>query len=260
MNVGGYNASVTGYYANEVASRQKTKDDGKVQEKDRTTKSSQATQTSQTNESKLSEKAQAFLKNLREANKDMDFYVANSDDDAEGMFAGSTKEFSVAFTSEELEKMAEDEDYANEKLDSVKNAMDMSDRISQQLGLDEKDVSISKIGIAVNDDGSMSIFAELEKTSAKQRERIEQAREKRVEEQKEAKEKAAEEKEAKEKDEVRGRDGNRIGERFGKNDVLRTTVEASSEEDLLEKISQIDWNKVSEDVPQKIGAQLDLTV
>ena len=258
MNVGGYNSSVTGYYANEVASRQKTRDDGKVQEKEKT-KSSQATQSSQTNESKLSEKAQAFLKNLREANEDMDFYVANGDDDAAGMFAGSTKEFSVAFTNEELEKMAEDEDYANEKLDSVKNAMDMSDRITKQLGLDDKDVSISKIGIAVNDDGSMSIFAELEKTSAKQRERIEQAREKRAEEQEAAKEKAAEEK-AEERSEVSSQDSDRIGGRFGRNDVLRTTVEAASEEDLLEKIAQIDWNKVGQEAPRQIGAQLDLTV
>ncbi|MBR1634211.1 MAG: hypothetical protein IJ682_04010 [Lachnospiraceae bacterium] len=254
MNVGGYNASVTGYYGNEIAnaSRSKTKDDGKVQEKPKT---AQATKTSESNESKLSEKAQNFLKNLREANDDMDFFVANSGDDMEGLFAGSTKEFSVAFSNEELEKMADDEEYANQKLDSVRNAMDMSDRISKQLGLEDKDVSISKIGISMNDDGTMSIFAELEKSSAKQRERIEQAREKRAGEQKEAKEKAAEEKE-----EVKEKDAGRIGERYGRSDVARTTVEASSEEELLEKIAQIDWNKVSENAPQNIGAQLDLTV
>ena len=255
MNVGGYNAAVTGYYANEIANRNRTKNDGKVEEK---AKTSQAAQTAKSNESKLSEKAQNYLKNLREANEDMDFYVANSDDEMEGLFAGSTKEFSVAFSNEELEKMADDEEYAKQKLDSVKNAMDMSDRISQQLGLDGKDVSISKIGIAVGDDGNMSIFAELEKSSEKQRERIEQAREKRADEKKAAEEKA---KDTVDEESAAGRTaGSRGLERYGKKDVLRTTVEAASEEELLEKIAQIDWSKVGENSVQQVGARFDSAV
>ena len=79
----------------------------------------------------------------------------------------------------------------------------------------------------------MSIFAELEKSSAKHRERIEAAKEKRAEEKKDA-EKKAEEKKAEEK---RATDED-------EDDVKRVTIAASSEEDLIRQFRELDWTKV----------------
>ena len=71
----------------------------------------------------------------------------------------------------------------------------------------------------------MSIFAELEKAMDKQKERIEKVREKRAEEKKAA---------------ARKEDVNRRNSVSTK----KTTIQASSAEDLLKKINEIDWFNV----------------
>ncbi len=252
MNVGGVN-SITGYYANEISNRQKTKEEGAVHKQDTPdkTKETSSLETAKANEDKLSDKAKEFLKNLRETNSDFDFFVAGDNDDVQGMFASSTKEFSVALSNEDLERMAEDEEYAQKMLTAAGEALDMSDRITQQLDLEGKGVSITKIGVNVNSDGSMSIFAELEKSAEKQRERIEQAREKRAEEAKDAEEDASK----------TGRGELDAGKmsRYGSENILRTKVEALTEEEMIEQISNLDWNKVEQDQVQ-IGGRFDSTI
>ena len=98
---------------------------------------------------------------------------------------------------------------------------------------------ITKIGIVFNDDGTTSFFAELEKSSAKQRERIEKAiEEKRTEKKKEEK-KAEKEIQSYSKSNT---------------DTKRTNVQADSMEELFEKMSKIDWDVVkSEKMPESGG-------
>lgn len=152
---------------------------------------------------KLSDKAAAFLENLRKTYGDFDFIVGNSGDDLRSLVKNSSKEFSVVFSTEELERMAVDEKYAEEKMNAVQSAVRMSLQINEQFGFESafgkntEGVKMTKFGICFNDDGSVSYFAELEKSSQKQKERIEQMREKRSEEKKEAarKEKTKEDKE-----------------------------------------------------------------
>jgi len=85
----------------------------------------------------------------------------------------------------------------------------------------------------------MSIFAELEKVSEKQKDYIEKIKEKRADEKKEAEELA--EKKAKEKDVT----------------VKKVTVEAYSEEELMEKIANVDWSKVA---GENVGVRFDFSV
>lgn len=200
-------------------------------------------------ESELSEKAAAFLENLRKTYGAFDFIVGNAGDDLRSLVKNSNKEFSVVFSTEELERMVADEKYAEEKMNAVQGAVRMSQQINEQFGFESafgkgtgNDVKMTKFGICFNDDGSVSYFAELEKSSAKQRERIEQAREKRAEEKKEAakKEKAKERKEA-----VSGKS---------------VTVEASSEEELIQKITQIDWSEIKEERQEVSGSRFDYSI
>jgi len=93
----------------------------------------------------------------------------------------------------------------------------------------EEGVQFKHVAIAFDEDGNTRLFAELEKLSEKQQERLEKLKEKRAEE----KEKA-EAQEEKEKD----------GQNFS---VKRASIEASSEEELLEKILGIDWDSISEE-------------
>ena len=67
-----------------------------------------------------------------------------------------TKEFSVLFSSEELEKMASDEKYLNEKMRGIEGTVRMSDEINRKYGFERAfgkegaaDTAITKIGISL---------------------------------------------------------------------------------------------------------------
>lgn len=204
---------------------------------------------SQKNEEKLSSKAQEYLKSLREKYGDYDLLVGNSTDDLKTLSKSGSKEFSVIFSNAEIEKMATDEKYAAEKMQGVEGAVKMCQRICGENGyvsafdaMKAGGGTVNKIGIVTDDNGNMKFFAELEKSSDKQKERIEKNREKKAEERKEA-EKKASKKSPYEKEE--------------KDTVKRTTVEAGSMEELIEKIKNIDWNNVSD---SKSGDRFDFSV
>lgn len=241
MNVIDGNYTASQYYNNTVQQKQKNSAE---RVKSKTVKESEtAAQTNSARQTQLSNRAQAFLDNLRKTYSDMDFVVADFDkgDNAKEVLSHCTKEVSVLFSSEELEKMASDEKYAKEYMERVQGALRMSERINQQFGFESAfgntsdKGEITKIGISFNKDGTMSIFAELEKTMDKQKEHIEKVREKRAEEKKTAK-----------------KDTNR------KNNVSKKkiTIQASSVDDLLKKINEIDWSNVKEDKSNKIDVSI----
>lgn len=207
---------------------------------------------SKTNESKLSSRAQEFLKKLRKQYGDYDFFIGNSTDDLKSLVKSGTKEFSVVFSNAELERMASDEKYAKEKLQGMEQAVKMSEQINQKYGFGSafgKDglsgTKINRIGIVFNEDGTTTFFAELEKSSAKQRELMEKARE----------EKRAEksEEERKTKREILN---------YSKNsaDTKHTTVQANSMEELIEKISKTNWDAVKAEKIPESGNRYDFSV
>ena len=149
-------------------------------------------------EVQLSENAQELLKKLQQKYGNMDFFVANysSMEEAQGYLNQGTKEFSVLLDPETLEKMANDEDTLK-KYEDILSGMGDKFKILRE-GLGEDADKVINFGVAVDGNGEVSYFAELEKSSAKQRERIEEAREKKQEDKK-AKEAEAEKKKAEER-------------------------------------------------------------
>lgn len=198
------------------------------------------------NEAKLSEKAQNFLKGLRSKYGNYDFMVGNGADELRTLSKSGSKEFSVIFSNAELERMANDENYAAEKMHAVENSVNMCRKICEQQGYVsafDKDKAgigtINKIGVISDDNGNMKFFAELEKTSSKQKERLEKAREKKTEEKKLA-ERRAHRKTPYDKNE--------------KDSVKRTTIEAKSYNELLDKLDDFDWSKIAD---SKSGDRFD---
>ncbi len=288
IGVGGVNQSLTDFYAGELAGRPRGKEAGapldrskakegrgisqkaasyepsragEASKAEKLSPLEQAGKTSEANEAKLSAKAKEYLKNLREANEDFDFFIANGDDETNGVLNSGSKEYAVAFSNEELEKMADNEEYAQKMLDGIGMAMDMADRVNEGLDLEGKGISFSRIDVSINDDGSMSIFAELEKAAEKQKEQIEAAKEQRAEERKAA---AEEQKAALE--EKRGAspiDRKRMNAYGGPKkpaqgikaedaapgagEILRTKISADSEEDLFDKVAHVNWDEVAAD-------------
>ncbi len=184
---------------------------------------------------KLSAGAQKVLDELKQKYGNMDFMVADFEnaDEARDILSRSSKEFSVLFSAEELEKMASDESYKEKNIGRIESAVAFSNRINEQFGYGTGDptVGVKQVGVSFNSDGTVSYFAELEKVSERQRERIEESREKKAEEKK------AEEKKA----DARTADYQRYGQA-----TKSYYASADSEEELLEKLSEIDWSDVKE--------------
>ena len=175
-------------------------------------------------EKNLSKAAQKMLENLRGSRNDMDFMVADFEngDNAKDILAQSDKEYTVIFSKEEMEKMASDPKYYAEKMHSIEGALRMTDEINAQFGFErafgktndnaDADTKIIKFGISFNSDGTTTFFAQLEKSSASQKEYLEKLQEK----------KAAEKKEAKKKEQSK------------QTEVRKTMVQASSNDPLAQ--------------------------
>ncbi|MCM1252271.1 MAG: DUF6033 family protein [Clostridium sp.] len=200
---------------------------------------------SKANESKLSSKAQDFLKNLRKQYGKYDFFVGNSTDDLKTLVKSGTKEFSVVFSNEELERMAEDGEYAKEKLQSMEHAVKMSEKINQKFGFGQGNSEITKIGMVFHEDGTTSFFAELEKSSANQRERLEKSREEKRADRKE------QEKETKKE---------MLSYAKNSKDTKRTSVQADSMEELMEKIASVEWDAVKSEKKPEYGEKFDFSI
>ncbi len=182
------------YYDSQVQNK-KTNSTKKTQSKDK--------------EVNLSDRAKELLKELKKTYGDIDFIVAsyNSDEEADSYLANGTKEFSVLIDPEELEKMASDDNVKKKNLGIIEEAREKLSDMKENLG-DKKD-DVKRLGVSIDKNGTVTYFADLEKMSEKQRERIEKARE--------------------EKREYIGAHSN----------VKRTRVNAPSAEELLEKIKGI---------------------
>ena len=200
-------------------------------------------------EKNLSKAAQKMLENLRGSRNDMDFMVADFEngDNAKDILAQSDKEYTVIFSKEEMEKMASDPKYYAEKMHSIEGALRMSDEINAQFGFErvfgktngnaDADTKITEFGISFNSDGTTTFFAQLEKSSASQKEYLEKIQEK----------KAAEKKEAKKKEQSK------------QTEVRKTMVQANSKEELLDKIKNIDWDSIKPE-ENKIGGRFDFSI
>lgn len=178
----------------------------------------------------LSPKAQAFLEKLQEKYGDKyDFVVADNVDDPQALTAGSTKQYSVIFSSDELEKMADDEEYANSMLGKVDDAVKSFDEIIEQANLDGK-AQFSKLSISFDSEGNSKIFATLEKLSESQQERLEAAKA-RAQESGEVEEtataKTAETKNVEQEEQP-----------------ATFSITADNKEGLLEQLYNINWDKV----------------
>ena len=186
-------------------------------------------------EKNLSKAAQKMLENLRGSRNDMDFMVADFEngDNAKDILAQSDKEYTVIFSKEEMH--------------SIEGVLRMTDEINAQFGFErafgktndnaDADTKITKFGISFNSDGTTTFFAQLEKSSASQKEYLEKLQEK----------KAAEKKEAKKKEQSK------------QTEVRKTTVQANSKEELLDKIKNIDWDSIKPE-ENKIGGRFDFSI
>ena len=200
----------------------------------------------------LSEKAQKYYEQLKAKYSNMEFILVSPDkkEEAErnkGMHA-SSKELLVLIDSDKIERMAVDEEYRAKYEAILSGATAQVSQMKQELGTNASQVS--SIGMSFDDHGNASFFAVVDKSLAKQRERMEEKRAEAVEERKEAAKEAAEERLEKKKEESQ------------KTDCV--TVTASSWEELLKKIDAVIFaeraDSVMTDSEKKVGQSIDYSI
>lgn len=182
----------------------------------------------------LSRNAKNLLKELQQKYGNMDFIVGDfeTEEEAAAYLDRGTKDYSVLMSAEELEEMAKDEDAKKAGMDKIESARNQLAYLQTQLRESGEDVK--KLGVVFEKDGTSTLFASLEKAGEQQKERLEEA------------------KEAKAADKKAANSSNSIYNRS-----KRTTVTAKTTEELLDKIRNVDWNKVEEkDVPTT-GSRFD---
>ncbi len=208
----------------------------------------------------LSETAQKYYEELKKKYSNMDFILVSPDkkEEAErnkGMYA-SSKELLVLIDSDKIERMATDEAYRAKYEAILSGATVQVAQMRQELGSNAD--RVNSIGMSFDDHGNASFFAVIDKSLAKQKERIEEKRSEAREERKEASKEALEE-----RLEASRKNAEKTEERW-KNPQDYVIITATSWEELLKKIDALVFEERADSVmtesEKKIGQSIDYSV
>lgn len=87
---------------------------------------------SKKNEEKLSTKAQKYLADLRKQYGDYDIVVGNRTDDMQALAKGQGKDTTVIFSYADIERMAVDKKFADEKMQGVAGSVKMAHKVDEE--------------------------------------------------------------------------------------------------------------------------------
>lgn len=244
----GYNAYQSDYY-NKVNKRDKMGKTGRSTSADAAKKTQAAQKKGLTG---LSDKARALLEEMKKRYGNMDIIVAGYDneEDAKGYLSRSMKEFSVLIDPEELERMAEDDELKQKNFSIIENAEQSLKDMKTQL--EESGEDVVRVGINIDNNGEVTYFADLQKLSDAQKERIEKL-----------KEEKAEEKKADKKHKGHGKSPAELSNPSFMEPYKKTQVQASSVQELLQKIQSVNWDEVpvnDRHVQPQVGKSFDLSI
>ena len=124
---------------------------------------------------KLSEKASKYYEQLKKKYSNMNFILVSEDqkENAKANAAGyaNSNNMVVLIDEDKIERMASDENYRKQYEGIIANAASGISQLASSLSA--TGTSVKGFGMQVNDNGTASYFAVLEKSSAAQKERIE---------------------------------------------------------------------------------------
>ena len=187
----------------------------------------------------LSEKAQKYYEELKKKFSNMDFILVSKDmkETAKaqaGKYANPNK-MVVLVDEEKIERMAEDENFRKQYEGIIRSAGIKLPQLQKSLGSNAS--KVTAFGMQINDGGTASFFAVVDKSLALQRERIKnnaakKAEQKKADAKKEAKKTAEEKREEKRAEKAKQED--------------TVTVTASSIEELIRKIDDVVYAQMSD--------------
>lgn len=189
---------------------------------------------------KLSDKAAKYYEDLKKKFSNMDFILVSADQKETakaqaGSYANPVKTV-VLIDEEKLERMAEDETFRAQYEGIIRSASTQLNQLKKSVGSNS---GVKGFGMQVNDNGTASFFAVVDKSLAAQKDRIaKKSAEKKENAKKEAK-KAEKEKQAEALEERRNPDK-------AKGDYV--TVTASSIDELKKKVDNVLYTAWSDQV------------
>lgn len=211
-------------------------------------------------EPKLTDQAAKYYEELKKKYSNMDFILVSKDRKEQaqsqaGNYANANK-MVVLIDEEKIERMATDENYRKQYEGIIGNAALQLPQM--QSSLSSSGANVKGYGIQVNDNGTASFFAVIDKSLAAQKTRIEKKAAQNREEKKEAAEKAAQER----MEELRSYNSNKTESGTHPSRAEDTvTVTASSMEELLQKIQDTMYAGLSDvvqtDAERLMGQNID---
>ena len=201
---------------------------------------------------KLSEKAQKYYDELKSKYQNLDFVLVSKDmkemAKANAASFANPNKMVVLIDEEKIERMAEDEQFRKKYEGIIASAGTKLPELKQAIG---NTSGVKGFGMQVNDDGSTSFFAVMQKSFDAQAKRIEEIRTEKREEKRLA-EKKADKKEWEE----------RLNEKRAANKAAKDEViTAGSIDELIQKIEEYNFNyradTVQTEAEKYVGTTID---
>lgn len=204
----------------------------------------------------LSEEGLKYYEELKKKYSNMEFILVSDDKKAEAKaqaakYANPAK-MVVLIDVSKVERMAVDETYRNQYENIINNASAQMPQFQSELA--KSPAEVKGFGMQINDNGTASYFAVIDKSLATQKERIEEKRAEKKAAKKEAAEEAAEEAALEKRAERKASKNSEEPEEL-------VTITASSVEELLQKIDDYVYAEMSDcvqtDAEKMVGQHID---
>lgn len=226
------------------------------------TKTSKANYGSTIGSPELSDSAAKYYEQLKKKYSDMDFVLVSEDKKTEAQsnadkYANANRTV-VLIDAGKIEKMASDESFRKQYEGIISGAKAQLNELKSSLGSNES--SVKTYGMQVNDNGTASFFAVIDKSQAAQKKRIEKNAEKKAEEKK-----IVSEKEAEKLAEKKKADNESTTDKVESSNSSDTvTVTASTIEELMKKINDTLYedmsNLVETESEKTVGQSIDFSI
>jgi len=210
-------------------------------------------------EPKLSDEAAKYYEELKKKYSNLDFILVSADQKeyakSQAASYANANKMVVLIDEEKIEKMATDENYRKQYEGIIANAASGLSQLGKSLT--KTGAKVKGFGMQVNDNGTASYFAVIDKSLSLQKERI--AR--KAEEKREAKK--AEAKKTKKQEQEERLERNRENRRTD-TDENTVTITASSMEELIDKVNYEMFSSRSDYIiseeERKIGQSFDFVI
>lgn len=217
-------------------------------------------------EPKLSETAAKYYEQLKKKYSNLDFVLVSEDQkesaQASAASYANANRMVVLIDEAKIEKMATDEAYRKQYEGIISGATTQLAQIATGMGSNAS--SVKGYGMTVNDGGTASIFAVVDKSLAAQKKRIEEKAQAKRTEKKDAAKKAQQDAAEKRAENAGATDKTQTDRTDMKGERADyVTVTASSPEELLQKIQDVIYAGMSDQVmtpeEQLLGGRIDFS-